>query len=109
MRLEFDLNVGALYIALTSLPVASTREVGDNANVDLDDRGAVVGIEVISAAHPWPLSRILTDFDLSEPDKAQLIAYFMPASQPAIAPQEHLPVPVLEAEPTAPSSILAAA
>ncbi|SRR5258706_11638535 len=101
MRLEYDLNVGALYIALADSPVARTREAGHNANVDLDASGDVVGIEVISAAHKWPLAQILDDYAINEADAAQLLAYFMPVSS---APVETLPV--VEAQPTAPSDIL---
>src|SRR5258708_20562323 len=106
MRLEYDLNVGALYIALADSQVASTREAGDNANVDLDAAGNVVGIEVISALHPWPLREILQDYVISDVERAQILAYFMPASQVAAArmPQEVLPV--MEAEPTPPSRAL---
>src|SRR5260221_6451154 len=99
MRLEFDLDVGALYIALADAPVASTREAGENAAVDLDADGRVVGIEVISAAHPWPLRQILRDYPITDMDAAQLRAYFMPANAPALSvPQDTLPV--MEAEPT---------
>jgi uncharacterized protein YuzE len=101
MRLEYDLDVGALYIALTDSPVVGTREYGDNANVDLDASGAVVGIEVISAAHGWPLGEILADYPISETDAAQLLAYFTAAVRAA-------PLPVVEAEPTAPSVLVPA-
>ena len=56
MKLEFDLNIGALYIRLSDAEIARTREAGDNAACDLDAAGGVVGIEVISAGHPWPSS-----------------------------------------------------
>ena len=105
MRLEFDLDVGALYIALADAPVARTSEAGENAAVDLDAGGRVIGIEVISAAHPWPLREILRDYPISDTDAAQLRAYFMSASAATLpAPQDTLPV--MEAAPTAPSSVL---
>lgn len=84
MRLEYDLNVGALYIALADSPVASTREAGENANVDLDASGDIVGIEVISAAHSWPLAQILDDYAIDEADAAQLLAYFILAAPAAV-------------------------
>jgi uncharacterized protein YuzE len=78
MRLEYDLDVGALYIRLSGAEVASTREAGDNAGVDLDAAGRVVGIEVISTAHPWPLADILAGYDISPLEEAQIRAYFRP-------------------------------
>lgn len=107
MRLEYDLNVGALYIALTGQPVASTREAGNNANVDLDAAGDVVGIEVISAAHPWPLLDIVSNYKISSADRAQLLAYFRPAVQAMAGQRMQEALPVMEAEPTAPVMVAA--
>lgn len=78
MKLEFDLNVGALYIRLSDAEVARTREAGDNAAVDLDTAGGVVGIEVISAAHPWPLTDIFASYAIPPGEAAQLRSYFQP-------------------------------
>ena len=57
MKLEYDLNAGALYIRLSDVEIAHTAEAGDNAAVDLDASGGVVGIEVISVDYPWPADR----------------------------------------------------
>lgn len=105
MRLEYDLDVGALYIALIDSPVARTVEYGDNANVDLDATGSLVGIEVISAAHRWPLISILSQFTIDKTDAAQLVKYFM-SQVPVSGPQLVADVlPVMMAEPTAPASV----
>jgi uncharacterized protein YuzE len=80
MRLEFDLNVGALYVRLSDAEITRTREAGDNAAVDLDAAGSVVGIEVISTAHPWPLGDILASYDVPAREQAQIRAYFRPQS-----------------------------
>lgn len=77
MQLEFDLNVGALYIRLSDAE-ATTREFGDNAAVDLDATGGVVGIEVISGAHAWPLTDILASYTIPPGEVAQLRSYFLP-------------------------------
>jgi len=76
VRLEFDLNVGALYIRLSDAEIVRTREAGDNAAVDLDAAGGVVGIEVISAAHPWPLADIIASYDIPPAEEAMMRAYF---------------------------------
>ena len=76
MQLEFDLNVGALYIRLSDSEVVHTREVGNNAAVDLDAAGGVIGIEVISAAHSWPLADILASYAIPPGEAVQLRSYF---------------------------------
>lgn len=105
MQLEYDLNVGALYIRLSDLPVVTTDEAGDNTNVDLGRDGHVVGIEVISAAHRWPLTDILNTYKIGAAEAAQLVAYFMSAG-PAAAQQQQ-DVPTLVAELTAPVTVAA--
>jgi uncharacterized protein YuzE len=103
MQLEYDLNVGALYIRLSGEPVARTDEAGSNAAVDLDDRGRVVGIEIISTAGRWPLAGILASYDFDPADAAQLRAYFMPERTASLQDV----IPVAEAEPTPSSGVLA--
>jgi uncharacterized protein YuzE len=76
MQLEFDLDAGALYIRLMDAEIVRTREAGDNAAVDLDATGGVVGIEVISAAHPWPVADILATYPIPDGEAAQIRNYF---------------------------------
>jgi uncharacterized protein YuzE len=76
MQLKYDLTVGALYIKLSDAKIARTIEAGDNAAVDLDAAGGVVGIEVISAAYPWPLADILASYDIPAGEIAQIMSYF---------------------------------
>jgi uncharacterized protein YuzE len=76
MQLKYDLTVGALYIKLSHAEIARTVEAGDNAAVDLDAAGGVVGIEVIAAAHPWPLEEILASYAIPADEVAQVRNYF---------------------------------
>ena len=105
MQLEFDLNVGALYIRLSNAEVARTHPAGDNAVVDLSAAGDVVGIEVISAAHPWPLDRILGSYAISPGEAMQLRSYFLVPGMSA-AGQES---PKISIASPAPTKALAAA
>jgi uncharacterized protein YuzE len=95
MRLKYDLSVGALYIRLSHYAVARTVEIDDNTNVDVDDLGQPVGIEVISVAHPWPLETLIKRFGISGADEAQLLAYFRGSAPRApsrdLRPQLHVP------------------
>lgn len=102
MQLEYDLNVGALYISLSDQPVAATEEAGDNANIDLGHDGRVVGIEVISAEHRWPLARILAKYQIDPADAAQLSAYFMSAGPAPAAQRMRKATPVIVTKPIAP-------
>jgi uncharacterized protein YuzE len=76
LKLEYDLNAGALYIRLSDAEIARTAEAGDNAAVDLDAGGVVVGIEVISVGYPWPLPEILATYSIPPGEAAKIRAYF---------------------------------
>jgi len=84
MQLKYDLHAGALYVRLTGHAVARTRELGDNAHVDLDAAGNVIGVEVISIAHPWPLEEFLESYDIPASEAAQFRAYFQPGPMVAL-------------------------
>ncbi len=98
MQLKYDLNVGALYIKLSDHAVARTRSIDDNTSVDLDDAGGVVGIEVISIAHPWPIEAVLSSFSILPTDAAQLRVYFEPMASglsnesPALSMERNAPI-----------------
>ena len=107
MQLEYDLDTGALYINLSDAEIARTREAGDNAAVDLDAAGGVVGIEVISIAHPWPLADILDAYRIPAGEEAQIRAYFGLAVQGT--PPRRLESPTLSIAAPAPAAVSAAA
>jgi uncharacterized protein YuzE len=62
MRLDYDLDAGALYVRLSAAEVAATVAVDDETLVDLDGDGSVVGIEVITPERVWSLQEILSHF-----------------------------------------------
>ena len=47
MKIEYDAEANALYIALREVPVADTNEVTDRLIIDLDDAGQPIGIEIL--------------------------------------------------------------
>jgi len=49
MRIEYDNDVDALYIRIQDKEVFRTQEIEEGVNVDLDEKGAVVGLEIIGA------------------------------------------------------------
>lgn len=74
MRLDYDLDVHALYVAITNGPVARTVPIDESTSVDLDADGVLVGIEVLDYARPWPLEQIIADHPMSLPHSACLRA-----------------------------------
>ena len=53
MKIEYDNEVDALYIRIQEKEVYRTREVEDGVNVDLDEKGAVIGLEIIGATERY--------------------------------------------------------
>lgn len=45
---KYDADADALYYRLTENPVKRTVSIGDRVNVDVDEAGEAVGIEVLS-------------------------------------------------------------
>ena len=76
IRIDHDLNTNAFYVHVTDLPVTRTEEVDSGTLVDLASDETVVGIEVVEASRPWPLSKILERFSFSESDADMLRAMF---------------------------------
>jgi len=104
MQLEYDLNVGALYIRLSGEPVAQTDEVEGSAAVDVDAAGRVVGIEILTEPARRALATILESYQVDPVAAVQLRAYFsLDDGAPAAEPR--LLIPVAESEPTAPLAV----
>lgn len=87
MQLSYDLEIGALYIALGDAAVARTEQIDETTLVDLDASGQVRGIEVTDIRRPLPLREILDAYKIPASEQAQVDAYFAPS----------LPNPVQEA------------
>jgi uncharacterized protein YuzE len=62
MRIDFDRGADALYIRLDDAEIESTVEAREGVHLDIDAKGRVVGIEVLS------VTRTLPDADLTRVD-----------------------------------------
>jgi len=62
MKIEYDKEVDALYIRLQEKKVARTEELEEGLNIDLDDEGRLIGLEVLDATQRYSKSDI---FNLS--------------------------------------------
>jgi uncharacterized protein YuzE len=60
MKLHYYPETDSLYIELKSTPGAESREVVDGLNVDLDERGEVVGFDLDFASKRFDLTKLDT-------------------------------------------------
>ena len=49
MKIEYDQEVDALYIRIQEKEVAKTKEIEDGVNLDIDEEGKIIGLEIIGA------------------------------------------------------------
>lgn len=49
MRIEYDREVDALYIRIQEKEVYRTKELEEGINLDIDEEGKIIGLEIIGA------------------------------------------------------------
>ena len=60
MKLHYYPETDSLYIELKPGAGAETREIADGLNVDLDEKGAVIGLDIDSASMRLDLTSLET-------------------------------------------------
>lgn len=77
MKIEYDSFAKALYIRLQEKKVGRTIEVNEDLNLDLDEKGNLVGIEILNP-QDYPLEKILKpsveEFDESDAEPVKVKA-----------------------------------
>jgi len=58
MKIEYDKEVDALYIRLQEKYVAKTLEIQEGINIDIDEDGKLVGLEILDATDRYALSDV---------------------------------------------------
>ncbi|TKB69814.1 MAG: DUF2283 domain-containing protein [Nitrospira sp.] len=58
MKIEYDREVDALYIRIQEKVVGRTQEVSDGVNLDFDEEGRLIGLEILDAAKRYPMTDI---------------------------------------------------
>ena len=58
MKIEYDREVDALYVRLQEKYVARTVEIEEGLNLDLDESGKLIGLEILDATERYPLADI---------------------------------------------------
>ncbi len=53
MKIEYDKEVDALYIRIQEKKVARTKEVEEGINLDFDEDGKIIGLEIIGATERY--------------------------------------------------------
>jgi uncharacterized protein YuzE len=65
MRVRFDQQADALYVRLDESPVVESEEVRPGVMLDLDQRGEIVGIEILRVGQRLPTAELKhVEFDL---------------------------------------------
>jgi len=62
MKIEYDQEVDALYIRVQEKYVAKTQEISEGVNLDFDEEGKLIGLELLDATERYPRKDI---FNLS--------------------------------------------
>ncbi len=60
MKIEYDNEAGALYIRIQEKEICRTREIEEEVNLDLDEQGATIGLEIIGALERYDRKDIFT-------------------------------------------------
>ena len=59
MKIEYSKDIDALYIRLRDAKIADSMDIEEGVTVDLDDKGHVVGLEILDATDKMDLSDIV--------------------------------------------------
>ncbi len=58
MKIEYDKEVDALYVYLQKKEVYRTKEIEEGVNIDFDEEGKVIGLEIIGVTQRYKLEDI---------------------------------------------------
>ena len=58
MKIEYDKEVDALYIRIQEKEVSKTIEIQEGVNIDIDENGKIVGLEILDATKRYSLADI---------------------------------------------------
>jgi len=75
MKIEYDKEVDALYLRLQEKYVARTVQIEEGLNLDLDEEGRLIGLEVLDATQRYSLADIFnisTENLILEKDPAEV-------------------------------------
>ena len=59
MKIEYSKDVDALYIRLREARIEDSMDIEEGVTVDLDEKGHIVGIEILDASEKMNLSDLV--------------------------------------------------
>jgi len=59
MRIEYDKEADALYIVLRDVAASDSKDLEEGVTIDLDDKGHIVGLEVLDASERLGLEALI--------------------------------------------------
>ncbi len=59
MKIEYSKNIDALYIRLREAEIGDSIDIEEGVTVDLDDKGHIVGIEILDASEKMDISDLV--------------------------------------------------
>jgi uncharacterized protein YuzE len=59
MRIEYSKNIDALYIRLREAEIGDSVDIEEGVTVDLDEKGHIVGVEILDASEKMDISDLV--------------------------------------------------
>jgi len=59
MKIEYSKDVDALYVRLREAKIVDSMDIEEGVTVDLDDKGHIVGLEILDASEKLELSDLV--------------------------------------------------
>ena len=59
MKIEYSKNVDALYIRLREARINDSMDIEEGVTVDLDEKGHIVGIEILDASEKLNIAELV--------------------------------------------------
>ncbi len=59
MKIEYSKNVDALYIKLREAKITDSMDIEEGVTVDLDEKGHIVGLEILDASEKLDISDLV--------------------------------------------------
>lgn len=59
MKIEYSKGIDALYIRLREAKIVDSKDIEEGVTIDLDEKGHIVGIEILDASERLKLSELV--------------------------------------------------
>jgi uncharacterized protein YuzE len=59
MKIEYSKNIDALYIRLREAEIGDSVDIEEGVTVDLDEKGHIVGVEILDASEKMDISDLV--------------------------------------------------